>query len=142
MSATLTPLLQDPEAARAEANRLIAALHAEAAGLEHTLHETFSEPDMLALAQRSADLTFAGVLLEAFASGIALSTPNPATGAYLVERINPSERLPDNTETVLVWSDSEDNLPWLGWYDGTIRRHVDAMPVENVTGWALRPGGR
>ncbi len=142
MSATLTPLLQDPDAARAEANRLIAALHAEAAGIERTLQETFSEPDMLVLAQRSADLTFASVLLEAFVSGIALSTPNPATGAYLVERINPSERLPDNTETVLVWSDSEDNLPWLGWYDGTTWWYVDSTPIQRVDGWAYRPGGR
>lgn len=142
MSAVITTLLQDPEAARAEANRLIAALHAEAGDIERTLHETFSEPDMLVLAQRSADLTFAGMLLEAFVSGLALSTPNPATGAYLVERFTASERLPDNTETVLVWSDSEDHLPWLGWYDGTSWWYVDSTPIQNVTGWAYRPGER
>lgn len=113
---------------REEARRLVKELHDLADSLG-------SMPDGQLIADAAA-------LIDTYQAGVTLVTPHPLTGAYLVERINPSERLPDNTETVLVWSDSEDNLPWLGWYDGTAWQYVDSTPIQNVTGWAYRPGGR
>lgn len=91
----------------------------------------------------SADLRFAADLLFAYQAGLAVSTPDPATGLMLVERIAVVTERPPVDEIVLIWMSDKigGQLPWLGhmderggwWY-------VDSGAARGVTHWAYRPG--
>ncbi len=128
------------DADHAEAERLIAMLRMQVASI-HEVSANEDDPRTLAeMVQIATDLAFAADLLGAYAAGLALATPDPITGAYLLERISPDEAMPDTDETVLVWSDESSDQPWLGWFDGLNWWYVDSMPITRVDGWAYRPG--
>lgn len=128
------------DADRAEAERLIAMLRVQVASINQVIEEGGFEIDLEALPPIATDLAVAADLLGAYAAGLALATPDPITGAHLLERISPDEAMPDTDETVLVWSDESSDQPWLGWFDGLNWWYVDSAPVKRVDGWAYRPG--
>lgn len=117
------------DADRAEAERLIKLLR------------TYSRDAMTAaICETSMQLGFAAELLRAYATGLALATPDPETDAFLIQRMQPETAQPDREDTVLIWTAGEPETPWLGYYDGARWWYVDALPASNVTGWAYRPG--
>ncbi|MBS0367605.1 MAG: hypothetical protein JSS57_00225 [Proteobacteria bacterium] len=134
--------LRDPDADRDEAERLIGMLYEQVTWIDEAAQ---CERDPAVIAQMhtiGSDLRFAADLLGAYAAGLALSTPDPLTGAYLVQRIAVTDELPDSDETVFLWSsDGEDRRPWLGWYDGVGWWFIDSSPAVHVTHWAHRPEG-
>lgn len=140
MNAPAPHIRRNRDADRAKATELVTQLGAIARQIAPGTDDSHMTTEQLAgLRETAAQIGFAADLLGAYAAGLALATPDPITSAYLVERYTPAEAMPEIEETVLVWTDEDDD-PWLGWFDGLTWWFVDAMPISRVKAWARRPG--
>lgn len=138
-----THVPRNRDADRAEAERLVGELYKQVTLVNETADVTTETIALAELNRLSADLRFAADLLFAYQAGLAVSTPDPATGLMLVERIAVVAERPPVDEIVLIWMADKlgGQLPWLGhmderggwWY-------VDSGAARGVTHWAYRPG--
>lgn len=141
MNAPAQKVARDRDADRAKATELVTQLGAISRQIApSTTDRHLTDQQLSDLRETAAQIGFAADLLGAYAAGLALATPDPITNAYLVERYTPAEAMPDIEATVLVWTDDDDDGPWLGFYDGITWWYVDAMPIRRVKAWAHRPG--
>lgn len=132
------------DADRAEAERLIAALRVQVASINDVVRDEEDEQSQGEMVRIATDLAFAADLLGAYAAGLALSTPDPITQAFLVERIAVIDDVPPVDEIVLIWQAEIIGgaaLPWLGHRDerGTWW-FIDSGVARSVVYWAFRPG--
>lgn len=131
------------DADHAEVTRLIGVLSGLSADVTGAANTETHAQSATELRQTAIDLSFAADLLGAYAGGLALSTPDPVTGAFLVERYTVADGHPDTTETVLIWTEPEsgmDDGPWLGYWDPLGWWFVDSTIATHVMYWARRPG--
>lgn len=137
------PPRRNMNADRAEAERLVGELYKQVTLVNETAETTTSPIALAELDALSTNLRFAADLLFAYQAGLALSTPDPVTGCFLVERIAVADGNPDTTETVLIWTQPESGLddgPWLGYWDELGWWFIDATIATHVSHWARRPG--
>lgn len=137
------PPRRNMNADRAEAERLVGELYKQVTLVNETAETTTSPIALAELDALSTNLRFAADLLFAYQAGLALSTPDPVTGCFLVERIAVADGNPDTTEIVLIWTQPESGMgdgPWLGYWDELGWWYVDTTLATHVTHWARRPG--
>lgn len=138
-----THVPRNRDADRAEAERLVGELYKQVTLVNEAAATTHDTLALAELDRLSDDLRFAADLLYAYQAGLAVSTPDPATGLMLVKRIAVVTERPPVDVIVLIWMADKfgGQLPWLGhiderggwWY-------VDSGVARGVTHWALRPG--
>lgn len=139
-----THVPRNRDADRAEAERLVGELYKQVTLVNETADVTTDPVALAELNRLSTDLRFAADLLFAYQAGLAVSTPDPATGLMLVERIAVVAEQPPAFEVVLIWMADTvigARYPWLGHMDdGGNWWYVDSGIAQGVTHWAYRPG--
>lgn len=138
-----THVPRDRDADRKEAERLVGELYKQVTLVNETADVTTDPVALAELNRLSTDLRFAADLLFAYQAGLAVSTPHPATGLLLIERIAVVAKQPPAFEVVLIWMADKCGgwLPWLGHMDdGGNWWYVDRGFAKGVTHWAYRPG--
>ena len=138
-----THVPRNRDADRKEAERLVGELYKQVTLVNETADVTTDPVALAELNRLSTDLRFAADLLFAYQAGLAVSTPDPATGLLLVERIAVVAEQPPAFEVVLIWMADKfgGQYPWLGHMDdGGNWWYVDSGIAQGVTHWAYRPG--
>ena len=138
-----THVPRNRDADRAEAERLVGELYKQVTLVNETADVTTDPLALAELNRLSINLRFAADLLFAYQAGLAVSTPHPATGLMLVERIAVVAEPPPAYEVVLIWMADRlgSQLPWLGHMDDRGDWwYVDSGFAKGVTHWAYRPG--
>lgn len=143
MSARAWPLIRrDRDADRPEAERVVAVLYDQIGEINKIVAGEEDAATIAELERLRDDLRIAGDMLCAFANGLALATPNPVTGCFLVERFALADRPAPVDEVLLIWmADKLDcQQPWLGHQDEYGQWwYVDSARARKVTHWAYRP---
>ncbi len=143
MNALNTPVIRrDRDADRPEAERVVAVLYAQIGEINILLAGEEDAATIAELVHLRDDLRIAGDMLCAFANGLALATPDPVTGCFLVERFALADRPAPVDEVLLIWMADEldGHLPWLGHQDEYGQWwYVDSARARKVTHWAYRP---